>query len=357
MSRVINFSAGPAALPLPVLEQVQSELLDWQNHGVSIMEIGHRTPEFTQLAQQIEQDLRELLSIPDDYAVLFHSGGARVQFAMLPLNILSGKTTADYIDTGYWSQFAIKEAKKYCTPNTVTQSSEDSPWHIPSRDTWQLNTDAAYLHYTDNETISGIQFHDIPEVEVPLICDATSSLLTKEIDITKYGAIYAGAQKNLGVAGMCMMIIRRDLIGNAHPMTPSVYDYQVIADTQSFYVTPPTFPWYVCGLILQWIKREGGLSEMDARNQRKAKMLYDCIDNSNYYKNHVAGDCRSQVNITFRLPSPALETEFLNEARTQGLAYLKGHKSAGGIRASIYNAISESDVQRLCDFMGGFCKR
>ncbi len=358
MSRVINFSAGPASLPKPVLNRIKEELPDWQGLGVSVMELGHRTKAFTDMGQATEEKLRRLLNIPSNYRVLFLLGGARVHFAMIPLNIANEGAVADYINTGFWSQCAIQEAMRYIHVNVVAELDEQVPLSIPARASWQLSANPTYCYYTDNETITGLEFHQPPSVgEVPLICDMTSSLLCKEIDVKQYGLIFASTQKNLGISGMCVVIVRDDLIQAPSNLTPAALNYQIQAQNKSLLVTPPTFNWYVAGLVADWMLENGGLSHFAAMNERKAQALYQLIDGSDFYYNFVDCAYRSRMNVTFRLQDAELEQQFLQEAQLQGLLYLKGHSKLGGIRASIYNAISEQDVRVLCDFMTAFAKK
>lgn len=358
MARVYNFSPGPALLPVEVLEQARQALLEWQDLGVGIMEISHRSQPFITLIEQIGTDLRELLQIPNNYRILFLAGGATQQFAMLPLNLLRGKKTVDYLDTGVWSQKALKEAQKYCHVNIVASSTSDYNF-IPARNTWCCDSDAAYFHYTANETISGVEFHAIPQVgDVPLVADFTSNILSTPLDVSRFGVIYAACQKNLGVAGMTVVIVRDDLLGEPHLQTPSVYNYTLQAEQNSLYNTPPTFIWYLCGLILTWLKRQGGLAAIAEINQRKATTLYTTIDDSQgFYRNRVAPEFRSRMNVPFTLHDALLEAVFLQEALQAGLAFLKGHKLQGGIRASIYNAMPEAGVVALSDFMQDFKRR
>lgn len=355
--RIDNFSAGPSALPLEVLERARDELFNWKNLGVSVMELGHRTPEFMAMADKTENDLRTLLNIPTNYKVLFLLGGARVQFAMLPLNILRNKTQADYFDTGLWSGIAITEAQKYCDVNIAVSGKASDYWNIPSPNEWSLNPNAAYVHYTENETINGVEFHTPPDVgNVPLVCDMTSSLMCKPIDISRFGVIYAAAQKNLGIAGMTIVIIRDDLLGAPHPQTPTVYNYTIEAEQKSLYPTPPTFPWYMASLMCDWMIQQGGVERLYQCNLRKAEKLYNAIDNSDgFYFNSVEKKSRSRMNVTFRINNAELEKTFIAKAAEKNLGYLAGHKLAGGgMRASIYNAISEDAVDRLITFMSQF---
>lgn len=357
MARSYNFCAGPAALPEEVLLRAQQEMLDWNGHGLSVMEMSHRSKEFVAIAEQAEADFRELLNISDDYAVLFVQGGATTQFSSVPLNLLGDKGSADYLNTGQWSKKAIAEAKRYCDVNVVADATDSNFSMIPAFDSWQLNKDAAYLHYTPNETIGGVEFHWVPQVEVPLVADMSSTILSRPIDVSQFGVIYAGAQKNIGPAGLTIAIVRRDLIGNAHAMTPSMLDYAVIDKGDSMTNTPPTYTWYLAGLVFDWLKQRGGLSAQADINERKAKALYGAIDASDFYANPVELASRSWMNVPFTLADAALDKTFLAEAGEAGLLNLGGHRSVGGMRASIYNAVSEEAVQALIDFMAGFEKR
>jgi phosphoserine aminotransferase len=358
MSRVFNFSAGPATLPEPVLERAKAELLDWRGTGMSVMEMSHRGKEFIAIAEQAETDLRELLAIPDNYKLLFLQGGASGQFAMVPMNLLGDKTTADYVNTGSWSKKAIAEAKRYCAVNVVASAEASKFTTVPPRDQWDCDPQAAYIHYTPNETINGVEFPDIPRVgEVPLVADMSSTILSRPLDISKFGVIYAGAQKNIGPAGLTIVIVREDLFGRALPTTPSIFDYQVQAKADSMSNTPPTYAWYMAGLVFQWLKDQGGLAVMAERNQRKAQRLYDAIDQSGYYKNPVDPPYRSWMNVPFTLPDSDLDKTFLAEAKSAGLVTLAGHRSVGGMRASIYNAMPEQGVQALIAFMDDFQRR
>ena len=358
MSRCFNFSAGPAMLPTAVLEQAQQEILDWNGSGMSVMEMSHRGKEFMSIAAKAEADLRELMQIPDDYAVLFLQGGASAQFAMIPMNLLRGKSKADYVNTGAWSKKAIAEAKQYCTVNLVASSEADKFTCIPKFDTWALDKDAAYLHYTPNETIGGVEFHWIPDVgDVPLVADMSSTILSRPIDVSKFSLIYAGAQKNIGPAGLTLVIVRKDLLGQTVKNTPSVFDYKQMADNDSMLNPPPTYAWYLSGLVFAWLKQQGGLTAMAALNERKAKKLYAAIDQSGFYQNPVEVAARSWMNVPFTLADAELDKTFLEEASKQGLKTLKGHRSVGGMRASIYNAMPEAGVDALISFMQDFEKR
>ncbi len=357
MSRCFNFSAGPAMLPTEVLQQAQTEMSDFNDSGMSVMEMSHRGKIFMDIAAQAEADLRELLNISDDYAVLFMQGGASAQFAAIPMNILGNKTQVDYINTGAWSKKAIAEAKRFAEVN-VAASSEDTKFsHIPDYSDWNLNNDAAYLHYTPNETIGGVEFHWVPESNgVPLIADMSSTILSRPIDVSKFGIIYAGAQKNIGPAGLTIAIVRKDLMGNTIKNTPSVFDYKNVADNDSMANTPPTYSWYLAGLVFDWIKKRGGLDAMSEINKRKADKLYAAIDQSDFYQNPVQVDCRSWMNIPFTLADANLDKLFLEQADKRGLKTLKGHRSVGGMRASIYNAMPEEGVDTLISFMQTFEK-
>ncbi len=359
MTRVYNFSAGPAVLPEEVLQQAREELLDWHGSGMSVMEMSHRGKEFIAIAERAEAGLRELLDIPANYKVLFLQGGATAQFAAVPLNLLRAKTKADYLNTGHWSKKAIAEASKYCTVNVVASSEADKFTRIPALQEWKLDPGAAYVHYTPNETIAGVEFHWIPDTgKVPLVADMSSTILSRPLDVARFGVIYAGAQKNIGPAGLTIVIVREDLIGDADPRTPTVLDYQIQAKEGSMHNTPPTYAWYIAGLVFEWLKKKGGLAEMARINERKARKLYDCIDNSGgFYKNPVDPACRSWMNVPFTLPDPALDEEFLQGARAAGLVQLKGHRSVGGMRASLYNAMPEAGVDVLVDYMKFFAKK
>ena len=358
MSRIYNFSAGPAVLPEAVLQRARDELVDWQGCGMSVMEMSHRGKEFMSIAAQAEADLREIMNIPANYKVLFLQGGASSQFAMIPMNLLRGKKSADYINTGAWSKKAISEAKKYCSVNVAATSEASNFSSIPAFDTWKLNKDAAYLHYTPNETIGGVEFHWVPEAgDVPLVVDMSSTILSRPIDVSRFGMIYAGAQKNIGPAGLTVVIIREDLIGETSAGTPTMFDYKTHAENDSMYNTPPTYGWYLAGLVFQWIKQQGGLARMAEINKRKADKLYAAIDKSGFYKNPVELASRSWMNVPFVLPDPELDKPFLAGADKAGLVQLKGHRSVGGMRASIYNAMPEAGVDALIDYMADFQQR
>lgn len=355
MSRVYNFSAGPAMLPEEVLRQASEEMMDWNGSGMSVMEMSHRGKEFTSIAKKAEADLRELMNIPDNYKVLFLQGGASSQFSMVPMNLLRDKDTADYINTGSWSKKAIAEARRYCSVNVAATSEETNFTTIPERSGWSLNPDAAYLHFTSNETIGGVEFHWIPDAgNVPLVADMSSNILSRPVDVSRFGVIYAGAQKNIGPAGLTIVIIREDLIGDPLADTPTMFNYSTHSKNDSMYNTPPTYSWYVAGLVFEWLKKNGGLGVMAEINRRKAKKLYEAIDSSDLYTNPVYPDCRSWMNIPFILARPELNDLFLEEAEKAGLVALKGHRSVGGMRASIYNAMPEEGVDTLIGFMKEF---
>jgi len=355
MSRVFNFSAGPAMIPQAVLEKAQSEMLDWNGTGMSTMEMSHRGKEYMSIAEKAMTDLREIMSIPDTYEILFLQGGASSQFAMVPMNLLRGKKSADYINTGAWSKKAIAEAKKYCDVN-IAATTEDSNFSCaPAQSDLKLNPDAAYVHYTPNETIGGVEFDYIPETNgVPLVADMSSTILSRPIDVSKFAVIYAGAQKNIGPAGLTVVIVRKDLIGETIDGTPGMFDYKTHADNGSMSNTPPTYAWYLAGLVFAWIKEQGGLSKMAEINERKAGKLYAAIDGSDFYASPVATNNRSWMNIPFTLKDAELDKVFLEEAAKQNLVTLKGHRSVGGMRASIYNAMPEAGVDALVKFMGDF---
>ena len=353
--RIFNFSAGPAVLPETVLQQARDEMLDWQGSGMSVMEMSHRGKEFISIAETAEADLRELLAIPSSYKVLFLQGGATAQFAMVPMNLLGGKATADYIHTGEWAKKAIGEANKFCDVNVAASSEDKKFTYAPKQDTWRLSPDAAYLHYTGNETIGGVEFQWVPQTgDVPLVCDLSSSLMSRPMDVSRFGLIYAGAQKNIGPAGLTIVIVREDLIGHAPATTPSMFDYKVHADNGSMYNTPPTYAIYMAGLVFQWLKRNGGLPQMEKINIAKAKAIYDVLDGSGFYRSPVAKDDRSRMNIPFTLRDESLDEPFLKAAKQRGLIQLKGHRSVGGMRASIYNAMPIEGVHTLVEFMREF---
>jgi len=357
MSRCYNFCAGPAALPESVLATAAEEMLDWHGKGLSLMEMSHRSPEVMGVAHHAEQTLRDLLSISDDYAVLFLQGGASTQFSSVPLNLLNGKASADYVNTGQWSKKAIAEARRYCEVNVVASSEDTNFSTIPSFESWQMGADPAYLHYTPNETIGGVEFFWTPDVKVPVVADMSSTILSRQINIDDFGVIYAGAQKNIGPAGLTLAIVRRDLLGRAHQYCPAMLDWQVAADNDSMYNTPPTYALYLAGLVFDWLQEQGGLAAMEAINRNKAEKLYGAIDGSDFYANPVEVPSRSLMNIPFTLADPGLDKDFLREAEAAGLQNLKGHRSVGGMRASIYNAVGMDAVDALIAFMQDFEKR
>jgi phosphoserine aminotransferase len=358
MARVYNFSAGPAMLPAEVMEQAASELTDWHESGMSVMEMSHRGKEFVSIAAKAEQDLRDLLAIPDTYKVLFLQGGASSQFAMVPMNLLKGRDTADYLNTGSWSKKAIAEARRFCNVNIAASGETSGFTTVPPEDRWTLNPESAYVHYTPNETIGGVEFHFVPDTgQVPLVADMSSTILSRPVDVSKFGLIYAGAQKNIGPAGLTIVIIKDDLLGGELPGTPTMFSYETHAKSGSMYNTPPTYSWYVAGLVFEWIKRNGGLESMAEINKRKADKLYAAIDSSAFYGNPVDPACRSWMNIPFTLADPGLDGLFLEQAMEAGLVTLKGHRSVGGMRASIYNAMPEEGVDALISFMKEFEKK
>lgn len=355
MSDIYNFSAGPAMLPAEVLQQAREELIDWRGSGMSVMEMSHRGRHFMSIAEQAEADLRELLAIPADYRVLFLQGGASSQFAMVPMNLLRGKKGADYIKTGAWSKKAIAEAERYCSVNVAASSEASNFTTIPDPASWTLDPHAAYVHFTPNETIGGVEFHTVPDTgAVPLVADMSSTILSRPLDVARYGLIYAGAQKNIGPAGLTVVIVNNDLLGDALAGTPSMFNYKTHADSGSMYNTPPTYGWYLAGLVFQWLKRQGGLSAMAEINQRKAGRLYAAIDASDFYRSPVEVACRSWMNVPFTLADDGLDGKFLEQAEAAGLLNLKGHRSVGGMRASIYNAMPEVGVDALIGFMAEF---
>jgi phosphoserine aminotransferase len=357
MTTIYNFSAGPAVLPKEVLLQAQSELVDWHGSGMSVMEMSHRGKEYMSIQAEAEADLRELMGIPANYKVLFLQGGASAQFSNIPINLLRGKKTADYLNTGEWSKKAIAEAKKYCDVNVVASSEDKNFSYAPSQDAWKLNPDAAYVHYTSNETIGGVEIFWTPDTgKVPLVADMSSHILSRPIDVSKYALIYAGAQKNIGPAGLAIVIVREDLLGGALPGTAAMCDYKIQSDNDSMYNTPPTFAIYVSGLVFKLLKAKGGLAAMEKTNIQKANMLYDYLDSTDFYHCPTARENRSRMNIPFTLKNEALDEAFLKGAKDKGLLQLKGHRSVGGMRASIYNAMSVEGVKVLVEFMKDFEK-
>jgi len=357
MNVIYNFSAGPAVLPKAVLQQVQAELVDWHGSGMSVMEMSHRGKEFMSIAAEAEADLRTLMGIPANYKVLFLQGGASSQFAMVPMNLLRGKASADYLNTGEWSKKAIKEAKKYGSVNVVANSEDKNFSYAPTQDGWKLDPNAAYVHYTPNETIGGVEMFWTPETGgVPLVADMSSNILSRPIDVSKFGVIYAGAQKNIGPAGLTIVIVREDLIGQVVAGTPTMFDYKTHSDNESMYNTPPTFAMYVAGLVFKLILAQGGLPAMEKINREKAGLLYSKLDSTDFYNSPVAQENRSLMNVPFTLKDAALDEAFLKGAKERGLLQLKGHRSVGGMRASIYNAMPMAGVQALVDYMSEFEK-
>ncbi|HUG76399.1 MAG TPA: 3-phosphoserine/phosphohydroxythreonine transaminase [Burkholderiales bacterium] len=353
MSRVFNFSAGPAMLPAEVLARAGDEMLDWDGSGMSVMEMSHRGKEFMAIAERAEQDLRELLAIPANYKVLFLQGGATLQFAQVPMNLLRGKGKADYVVTGEWSKKAVKEAKLYCDVGIAASAEDRNFTYAPKK--FSVRKDAAYVHYCSNETIGGVEYHSIPEVgDTPLVADASSHFLSRPLEVSKLGLIYAGAQKNAGPAGLTLVIVREDLIGHAQKGTPTVMDYKLQADADSMLNTPATYAMYIAGLVFKWLKQQGGLPAIENRNIEKARLLYDFLDTSGFFKNPVAKQDRSRMNVPFTLKDSALDAPFLKGAEERGMIQLKGHRSVGGMRASIYNAMPLEGVQRLVAYMKDF---
>jgi len=356
--RAYNFCAGPAALPTAVLEKAQKELLDWQGKGLSIMEMSHRSADYVAVAEKAEADLRKLMNIHENYKVLFLQGGASLQFSAIPLNLLGKNNKADYIHTGIWSEKALKEAKRYGDINTVEAGIKvDGKFAISDQSEWNLSDDAAYIHYADNETIGGLQFAGIPDVKAPLVCDYSSSILSAPLDVTKFGLIYAGAQKNIGPAGLTIVIVRDDLLDQAKPEIPSILKYGDQAKNGSMVNTPSTYAWYLSGLVFEWLLEQGGVDAIHKVNLEKAQLLYGYIDSSDFYNNPIAIPNRSIMNVPFTLADEALEKQFLKEAEENHLLNLAGHRSVGGMRASIYNAVPLEGVQALIRFMDDFAKR
>jgi phosphoserine aminotransferase len=355
VGRVLNFSAGPAVLPEEVLRQAAEEMLDWHGSGMSVMEMSHRGPEFISIAEEAEADLRELLRVPPEYKVLFLQGGATLQFSMVPINLLGGKASADYVNTGEWSKKAIKEALRFCRVNVVASSEDANFSYMPEQEKWKLDPAAAYVHVCANETIGGVELNWIPETgAVPLVADMSSHILSRAVDVGRYGLIYAGAQKNIGPAGLVIVIVREDLLGRAPKSAPSMLDYKVHADARSMSNTPATYSVYIAGLVFKWLKRQGGIAGIEARNIEKANLLYDLLDASAFYRNPVRKSDRSRMNVPFTLADPKLDAPFLEGAKARGMVQLKGHRSVGGMRASIYNAMPLEGVRRLADYMREF---
>jgi phosphoserine aminotransferase len=360
MKRPFNFSAGPAAMPQEVLTEAASEMLDWHGSGMSVMEMSHRGKEFIAIYEQAEADLRELLAVPGNFKILFMQGGGLAENAIVPLNLSRGGV-ADFVVTGSWSQKSQQEARKYCTVNIAASSETDGHTTLPDPTTWQLSQGASYVHVCTNETINGVEYHALPDLkalgsDTPLVIDFSSQVASRPVDWSRVGLAFGGAQKNLGPAGLTLVVVREDLLGHALPVCPSAFNYKTVADNQSMYNTPPTYAIYIAGLVFQWLKRQGGIAAMEARNKAKAALLYDAIDNSQLYLNKVAGNCRSRMNVPFFLRDESLNEAFLTGARAHGLLQLKGHKSVGGMRASIYNALPLEGVQALVDYLREFEK-
>jgi len=356
--RVFNFSAGPAVLPEVVLRRAATEMLDWHGSGMSVMEMSHRSKAFIGIAEKAEADLRTLLALPAHYRVLFLQGGAIAENAIVPMNLLGDKSTADYVDTGEWSKKSIQEAKKYCTVKVAASAADSGFTRVPLQETWSLTKDAAYVHVCTNETIGGVEYHWTPDTgEVPLVADMSSHLLSRPVDVSKFGVIYGGAQKNMGPAGLTVVIVRDDLLDRALPITPSAFHWKKQAEAASMLNTPPTYAIYIAGLVFQWLLAQGGLTEIERMNIAKAGLLYDYLDQSSFYSNPVRREDRSRMNVPFRLRDEALDEAFLKGAKAAGLVELKGHRSVGGMRASIYNAMPVEGVRALIEYMKDFAAR
>jgi phosphoserine aminotransferase len=361
MTRIFNFSAGPAVLPTEVLQQAAGEMLDWHGSGMSVMEMSHRGPEFSSIHRQALDDLRELLDVPANYKILFQQGGGLGQNAIVPLNLAQRRSdpVIDFVHTGSWSGKSIKEAARYARVNVAASSEADQFSRVPARDTWQLTPGAAYLHICTNETIDGVEYPDAPEIDadVPIVADMSSHILSRQIDISKYGVIFAGAQKNIGPAGLTLVIVRDDLLEYASPQCPSAFNWKTCAEHDSLHNTPPTYAIYIAGLVFAWLKQRGGVAAMEARNIEKARLLYEALERDDFYVNRVAPEYRSRMNVPFYLRDESLNDQFLAGAKARGLLQLKGHKSVGGMRASIYNAMPIEGVQALVDYLNEFAGR
>lgn len=356
--RIFNFSAGPAVLPVPVLEEAQRDMLSLPGVGMSVMEISHRSKTFDEIIGRTEASLRDLLKIPDNYKVLFLQGGASLQFSMVPVNLLPADGSADYVLTGSWGKKALKEAKKVGAVNVAATMADGGFTRVPAREEMSLNPHAAYVHITSNETIEGVQWKHEPDAgDVPLVADASSDILSRELDVDKYGVIYAGAQKNMGPSGVTLVILRDDLLQRVPENLPAMLDYRIHVENKSLYNTPNTWGIYIIGLVCKWLQDQGGIAGMERQNEEKARMIYDAIDATDFYRGHADVDCRSPMNVTFRLPAEELDKKFVAEATAQGLDGLKGHRSVGGIRASIYNAFPRAGVEALVSFMKDFERR
>ena len=357
MSRVINFSSGPAALPINVLQRAAADMLDWHGSGMSVMEMSHRGPEFTEILAHTQALIRSLLGVPDNYEILLLQGGAIAENAIVPMNLIGRTGSADYVLSGVWSEKSMKEAAKYGQVNLAASSKDSGFLSMPEQASWKLSAQAAYVHMCSNETIGGVECHWTPDTgSVPLVADMSSNIMSAPLDVSQYGLIYAGAQKNMGPSGVTLVIVRRDVFGHALPFTPSAFNYQIQADNDSMYNTPPTYAIYIMGLVLQHIQEQGGLSAMQSHNQAKAELLYEFLDHSAMFSNRVAREDRSRMNVTFFLKDESLNTAFLQGAEKEGMVQLRGHRSAGGMRASIYNAMPLESVQRLRDYMHRFEK-
>ena len=355
MARVFNFSAGPAVLPETVLQQAAAEMLDWHGSGMSVMEMSHRGKEFISIHAEAEKDLRELLAVPANYKVLFLQGGAIAENAIVPMNLLRGRSVADYVNTGEWSKKSIKEAKKYCSVNVAASSEDRNFTYIPPQQSWKLSKDAGYVHICSNETIGGLEYHWVPDTgAVPLVADMSSHILSRPVEVSRYGLIYGGAQKNIGPAGLTLVIVRDDLIGQAAAFTPSAFDYKQQAEADSMFNTPPTYAIYIAGLVFKWLKQQGGLAGIEQRNIAKARLLYDYLDQSEFFVSPVEPRDRSRMNVPFKLKNEALDEAFLKGAKAHGMVQLKGHRSVGGMRASIYNAMPIEGVRQLVAYMREF---
>jgi phosphoserine aminotransferase len=362
MTQVFNFSAGPAVLPKEVLQQAAAEMLDWHGSGMSVMEMSHRGPEFISIYQQAEADLRELLNVPSNYKILFMQGGGLGQNAIVPLNLAGRKpqpATIDFVHTGSWSSKSIKEARRYANVNVAASGEASGLTTVPPQETWKLSEDAAYLHVCTNETIDGVEFNFVPTVQgdTPIVADMSSHILSRQIDVSKYGVIFAGAQKNIGPAGLTLLIVRDDLLDHALPICPGVFNWRAVADADSMLNTPPTYAIYIAGLVFAHLKRQGGIAAMEQRNIEKARLLYEALDADDFYRNRVAPECRSRMNVPFYLRDESKNDQFLAGAKARGLLQLKGHKSVGGMRASIYNAMPIEGVHALVDYLNEFAGR
>src|SRR2546429_5254309 len=356
--RVFNFSAGPAVMPEDVLRTAAAEMLDWHGSGMSVMEMSHRGKEFISIYDKAQADLRGLLKIPANYKILFIQGGAIAENAIVPMNLLLGRSTADYVNTGEWSKKSIKEAKKYCTVNVAASSEDQNFTYVPARETWKLTRDAAFVHVCTNETIGGVEYQWTPDTgDVPLVADMSSHIMSRVIDVSGYGVIYGGAQKNMGSAGLTLVIVRDDLLDRALPITPSAFHWKAQAAAESMLNTPATYSVYIAGLVFEWLQAQGGLAAIEKKNIAKARMLYDYLDRSKFFLSPVRKEDRSRMNVVFRLPDEALDKAFLQGAQARGMVQLKGHRAVGGIRASIYNAMPIEGVQALADYMREFEKQ